>query len=63
LICSVNTFAAAFVVVANWKPAKKVEEFTGEQGASNALSATEWFSGINWNSTKVPGAAVIELGV
>lgn len=51
------------VPVTKLKPAKKVEEFTGEQGASNALSATEWLAGMNWNSTKVPGAAVTDEGL
>lgn len=40
-----------------------MDELSGVQGVANALSATEWFRPINWNSMNVPGAAVILLGV
>lgn len=45
------------------KPAKNDEVFAGVQGAANVLSAREWLRAPKWNSTKVPGAAVRELGV
>jgi len=63
LISSVKIVLLVPLATLKLKPAKNEEVFAGVQGAANVLSAREWLRAPKWNSTKVPAAAVIELGV